>query len=147
MLHRSASGRLFRVPGTAPERPLVGTQAHGANAVDESLYEMSRLLYDLRRPANREAFRADPEAYCRRYGIGERGLRLLMNRDWQGLVDAGVSVYLLTKLGATIGVTLPEMGAAMRRMTFEEFRRFIDEQNRRNRDLAVLPDDHGQPQR
>jgi protocatechuate 4,5-dioxygenase alpha chain len=107
--------------------------------VDESIYEISRLLYDLRRPSNREAFRADAEAYCRRYAIGERGLRLLMNRDWQGLVDAGVSVYLLTKLGAAIGVSLPEMGAAMRGVTFEEFRRFIEEQNRRNRIHAVLP--------
>jgi protocatechuate 4,5-dioxygenase alpha chain len=106
---------------------------------DANVYEMSRLLYDLRNPANREAFRADAEAYCRRYAIGDRGMRLLMNRDWQGLVDAGVTVYLLTKLGAALGVSLLEMGAAMRGMSNEEFRRFIEEQNKRNRPLAMLP--------
>jgi len=106
---------------------------------DATLYEISRLLYDLRNPANREAVRADPQAYFRRYAIDERGLRLLMNRDWQGLVDAGVTVYLLTKLGAALGVSLLEMGAAMRGMSNEEFRRFIEEQNKRNRPLAVLP--------
>ena len=107
---------------------------------DANLYEISRLLYDLRNPANREAVRADP-AYFRRYAIGERGMRLLMDRDWQGLVDAGVTVYLLTKLGAALGVSLLEMGAAMRGMSNEEFRRFIEEQNKRNRPLALLPGD------
>lgn len=109
------------------------------NSHDASLYEISRLLYDLRNPANREAVRADPQTYYRRYAIDDSGMRLLMNRDWQGLVDAGVTVYLLTKLGAALGVSLLEMGAAMRKMSNEEFRRFIDEQNRRNRALAVLP--------
>jgi protocatechuate 4,5-dioxygenase alpha subunit len=106
---------------------------------EANLYEISRLLYDLRNPANREAVRADPLAYFARYAIGERGTHLLMNRDWQGLVDAGVTVYLLTKLGAALGVSLLEMGAAMRGMSNEEFRRFIEDQNKRNRPLALLP--------
>jgi len=106
---------------------------------DANVYEISRLLYDLRNPANREAIRADPEAYFGRYAIGKRGMHLLMNRDWQGLVDTGVTVYLLTKLGAALGVSLLQMGAAMRGMSDEEFRRFIEEQNKRNRPLAVLP--------
>jgi gallate dioxygenase len=109
------------------------------SARDANVYEISRLLYDLRNPANREAFRADPQAYYQRYAIGDRGMRLLMDRDWQGLVDAGVTVYLLTKLGAALGVSLLEMGAAMRGMSNDEFQRFIDEQNKRNRALAVLP--------
>jgi protocatechuate 4,5-dioxygenase alpha subunit len=106
---------------------------------DANVYEISRLLYDLRNPANREAIRVDPQAYFSRYAIGERGMYLLMNRDWQGLVDTGVTVYLLTKLGAALGVSLLQMGAAMRGMSDEEFRRFIEEQNKRNRPLALLP--------
>jgi protocatechuate 4,5-dioxygenase, alpha chain len=106
---------------------------------DANVYEVSRLLYDLRNPANRDAVRADPQAYYRRYAIDDSTMRLLMNRDWQGLVDAGVTVYLLTKLGAALGVSLLEMGAAMRGMSNEEFRRFIEDQNKRNRPLALLP--------
>lgn len=109
------------------------------SARDTNPYEISRLLYSLRDPANREAVRTDPEAYYRRFAIGAGGMRLLLERDWQGLVDAGVTVYLLTKLGAALGVSLLQMGAAMRGMSDEEFRRFIEEQNKRNRPLAVLP--------
>jgi protocatechuate 4,5-dioxygenase alpha chain len=108
---------------------------------DANLYEISRLLYDLRNPANREALRADAGAYYRRYAIGERGMQLLMDRDWQGLVDIGVTVYLLTKLGAASGVTLLEMGAAMRSMSNKEFQRFIEKENQRNRAMARLPDE------
>ena len=109
------------------------------SARDASLYEISRLLYSLRDPANREALRTDPETYYRRYAIDAGGMRLLLNRDWQGLVDAGVTVYLLTKLGAALGVSLLEIGAAMRGMSDQEFRSFIEEQNQRNLPLAVLP--------
>jgi protocatechuate 4,5-dioxygenase, alpha chain len=107
---------------------------------DANLYEISRLLYDLRNPANRDAVRADAGAYYRRYAVGEGGMGLLMRRDWQGLVDIGVTVYLLTKLGAALGVTLLEIGAAMRSMSNKEFQGFIEEQNRRNRAMALLPD-------
>ncbi|HLJ42898.1 MAG TPA: hypothetical protein VKT12_01675 [Candidatus Binataceae bacterium] len=111
------------------------------SARDANLAQICRLLYDLRSPANREAVRANAQAYYCRYAIGSRGMRLLLDRDWQGLVDAGVSVYLLTKLGAALGVSLLEMGAAMRGMSGEEFRHFIEEQNQRNLPLALLPGD------
>ena len=111
------------------------------NARELNVYEISRLLYSLRDPANREAYCKDAETYCRRYAPGEGGIRLLLDRDWQGLIDAGVTVYLLTKLGAVLGVSLLEMGAAMRGMSMEQFRSFIEEQNRRNRPLALLPAD------
>ncbi|MGZ3511290.1 MAG: hypothetical protein ACXU9H_03930 [Candidatus Binataceae bacterium] len=111
------------------------------SARDANLSQICRLLYDLRSPANREAVRADAQAYYRRYAIGSRGMRLLLDRDWQGLVDAGVTVYLLTKLGAALGVSLLEIGAAMRGMSGEEFRHFIEEQNQRNLPLALLPGD------
>ena len=107
------------------------------SAHDANLYEICRLLYDLRNPANREAVRADPRHTTGVTRSASRGMRLLMDRDWQGLVDAGVTVYLLTKLGAALGVSLLEMGAAMRGMSNEEFRRFIEEQNKRNRPLGA----------
>ncbi len=108
---------------------------------DANVYEISRLLYDLRQPANRDACRANAASFYRRYAVGADGMRLLLERDWQGLVNAGVSIYLLTKLGATLRVSLIEIGAAMRGMSKAEFERLIDEQNRRNRALAILPED------
>ena len=103
-----------------------------------SVYEVSRLLYGLREPVNREACRINPEVYYRRYDLSGSELQLLLTRDWQGLVDAGVSIYLLTKLCATLGVDLLEVGASMRGMPREEFLRFVKKQGERNRKYAIF---------
>lgn len=103
-----------------------------------SVYEVSRLLYGLREPSNRGACREDAEAYYRRYELSESERHLLLSRDWQGLVDAGVSIYLLTKLSATVGVDLLDIGASMRGVPREEFLRFVKEQGERNRKYAIF---------
>ena len=104
-----------------------------------SAYELNRLMYDLREPANREAIRADLDAYLGRYTLTGQEQDLVRKGDWSGLVDAGVSIYVLTKIGATLDVSLYEMGAQMRGMSIDDFWRFIGEQNDRNAAYAILP--------
>lgn len=104
-----------------------------------SSYELNRLMYDLREPENRDAIREDLDSYLDRYDITENEKQLVRDGDWQGLVDVGVSVYVLTKIGATLGVSLYEMGASMRGMSMDEFWAFIAEQNDAHRSLAILP--------
>lgn len=104
-----------------------------------SAYELNRLMYDLREPPNREAIRADLDAYLDRYAVTDQERDLVRRGDWDGLVEAGVSIYVLTKIGAALDVSLYEMGAQMRGMSMEDFWRFIAEQNERNASYAVLP--------
>lgn len=104
-----------------------------------SAYELNRLMYDLREPANREAIQADLDAYLNRYAVTEEERDLVRRGDWDGLVEAGVSIYVLTKIGAALDVSLYEMGAQMRGMSTDEFWRFIGEQNKRNASYAILP--------
>lgn len=103
-----------------------------------SAYEISRMLYSLREPANREACRTNPESYYRRFTEDEAEIRMLLQPNWQGLVDAGVSIYLLTKLAATLNVDLLEVGASMRGMKHEAFLQLLKEQAERNQQYAIL---------
>ncbi len=96
-------------------------------------------MYDLREPANRKALLADLDKYLDRYDITESEKALVRNHDWQGLVDAGVSVYVLTKIGAVIDVSLYAMGASMRGQSMDEFWSFAREQNERNAKYVRLP--------
>ncbi len=104
-----------------------------------SAYELNRLMYDLREPANRDAIRDDLDAYMDRYDLTDGEKDLVRNHDWQGLVDHGVSIYVLTKIGAAIDVSLYEMGASMRGASMDEFWSFVAEQNERNAEHAILP--------
>lgn len=102
-------------------------------------YWLNRAFNDLNVPENREALHADPEAYLRRYPLRDEERELVLSGDWQGCMDAGASVYTLTKWGAATGINLLAMGAQMRGQSFAEFQEFLSEQNALNAVHAVLP--------
>jgi protocatechuate 4,5-dioxygenase, alpha chain len=84
-------------------------------------YRINKLAMSLTDQDNREAFKADERAYMRRFGLSEQEMELIAKRDWNGLVAAGGSIYLLIKVGGTLGQNLLQMGAAMRGETLDEF--------------------------
>ena len=96
-------------------------------------------MYDLHEEASREALKADEDAYYRRYGLGDEVIQHLKARDWKALNEAGASIYVMTKLGAAVGVNLYQMGAQMKGMTWDEYQRFIAEQEQQAAPYALLP--------
>ena len=84
-------------------------------------YRLNRMLYELRLPERRAALQADPEAFYRGSGLSDEEIRLLLARDWQGLIEAGANIYFLMKLGAALGEHLFQMGAQMRGEPFDSF--------------------------
>jgi protocatechuate 4,5-dioxygenase alpha chain len=84
-------------------------------------YRINKLAMSLTDEKNREAFKADERAYMQRFGLSDSEKELIVKRDWNGLVAAGGSIYLLIKIGGTIGQNLLQMGAQMRGETLEEF--------------------------
>lgn len=103
-------------------------------------YWLNQTFNDLRLPDNRSAFVADRQAYLSRYPLTDAERQLVLDGDWPGAIEAGASVYTLTKVGATLGVSLLQMGAQMRGMSFEAFQEFLRDQNRRASEFALLPD-------
>ena len=103
-----------------------------------SSYDLSRALYDLRDPHKRAAFLADQQSYAQSYSLHEKERELLLKHDWRGLAEAGVSIYLLTKLAAALKVDFVEMEGAMRGMNKQEFARFLGQQAERNKGYALL---------
>lgn len=102
-------------------------------------YALNRALYDLREEANREAFKADRDGYLARYDLTDDERRAVRELDWKRMNELGASVYVMTKLGAVVGVNLYQMGAHMRGMTFEQYLDFIHEQEKRAAPFAILP--------
>jgi hypothetical protein len=48
-------------------------------------------------------------------------MELIARRDWNALVAAGGSIYLLIKIGGAVGENLLQMGAKMRGETLDAF--------------------------
>ena len=82
---------------------------------------LNRFLRGLVVPESRALFKDDPETAFDRAGLTDEERRLVRSLDWAGLIRYGASFFCLEKLARVKGVSNPEIVAAMRGETLEEF--------------------------
>ena len=75
-------------------------------------YRLNKMAKTLISPTNRSAFQTNEPAYMEANGCTETEIDLVRRRDWHGMMQAGGSIYLILKIGAATGHTLPEIGRA-----------------------------------
>jgi protocatechuate 4,5-dioxygenase, alpha chain len=84
-------------------------------------YRLNKMCGSLCDPKNREAFKQDEEAYMARFGLTGTEKELIRKRDFAGMIDAGMNIYFMLKIGSVTGNSLYRMGAQMRGESYEEF--------------------------
>jgi len=84
-------------------------------------YRLGRFLTSMRDPARRAAFVADEEASMAAFGLSEHERSLVRRRDYDGMLDWGVSNVAIGKASPALGTTLVERGAKGRGQTAAEF--------------------------
>jgi gallate dioxygenase len=80
---------------------------------------LNRFLHDLVYPERRKLFLDDPEQAMT--GLTEEEKDMVRRLDWKALMDYGANFFCLEKLGRVKGVSNPEMVAAFRGETLQEF--------------------------
>jgi protocatechuate 4,5-dioxygenase alpha subunit len=70
--------------------------------------------------AERDAFKRDEEAFLSRF-LSEEEKTLVRRRDFKALIEHGLNIYLMLKLGSATGNSLYRMGAQMRGESYDEF--------------------------
>jgi gallate dioxygenase len=80
---------------------------------------LNRFLHDLVSSDRRKAFLENPEAAMQ--GLTDEEKDMLRRLDWKALQDYGASFFCLEKLARTKGVSNPEMVAAFRGETLDQF--------------------------
>ncbi|MEX2453356.1 MAG: protocatechuate 3,4-dioxygenase [Rhodospirillaceae bacterium] len=85
-------------------------------------YRLNKFSMSMAKAENREAFKADPEAFMDRYGLSEAEKQCVRDRDWRRMVEEhGGNIYMIMKVGALLGQGLYQIGAQQRGETYEEF--------------------------
>jgi protocatechuate 4,5-dioxygenase alpha subunit len=84
-------------------------------------YRLNKMCGSLCSPANRDAFKRDEEAYLSRFHLTEAEKELVRNRDFAGMIEAGMNIYFMLKIGSVTGNSLYRMGAQMRGESYEAF--------------------------
>src|ERR1044071_4215870 len=82
---------------------------------------LNKMCEALCSPAEREAFKRDEEAFMKRFSLTENERDLVRKRDFKGLIEAGMNIYAMLKVGSATGNSLYKMGAQMRGESYEEF--------------------------
>jgi gallate dioxygenase len=84
-------------------------------------YRLNKFLHRLIEPEWRAEFRSNPDTLFERSGLTPEERELVRALDWRGMIQYGVSFFMLEKLGAVVGVSNLHIYAAMRGQTLEEF--------------------------
>jgi protocatechuate 4,5-dioxygenase alpha chain len=85
-------------------------------------YALNKLCYSFNSKANRDAFTADEDAYCARYGLNAEQRAAIRSRNVLQLIAAGGNVYYLAKFAGILGLSVQDIGAQQTGMTVEAFK-------------------------
>ena len=82
---------------------------------------INRFLHSFRTAAGRKRFADDPEQAMTDAGLDEREREMIRARDWHAMMEHGASFFCLEKFARATGVSNPEMVAAFRGESLEDF--------------------------
>ena len=91
-------------------------------------YALNKMCYSFNKAENREAFKADEEAYMEKYGLNDEQKEAIRKRDVLGLIDAGGNIYYLAKFAGIFGLSVQDVGGLQTGKTTEEFKEYLREQ-------------------
>jgi len=99
---------------------LPGTYPFTLKASQDNL-KINTFLHDLVKPTHRARFLNDFDALATEFGLSPKEKELITRRQWIEMIRQGVSFFVLEKMAAVLGVSNPEVYAAFRGETLNEF--------------------------
>lgn len=84
-------------------------------------YRINKMAMALGDPANREAFKADEEAFLDRYKLTPEQKDAVMSRDWNRMVAMGGNLFFILKIAAVDPTPITAIGAAQAGLDHADF--------------------------
>ncbi len=90
-------------------------------AQSQKNFRINTFLHDLIHPAHRQRFLTDFDALAAERYLTAEECDLIKGRKWIEMIRRGVSFFVLEKMAAVVGVSNPEVYAAFRGETLDQF--------------------------
>ncbi|MFZ2099463.1 MAG: extradiol ring-cleavage dioxygenase [Oricola sp.] len=84
-------------------------------------YKLNKMAMALGVAANREAFKADEDAYLDRFGLNEEEKTAVKTRDWHEMVRLGGNLFFILKISAIDPTPITMIGALQAGMDHDQF--------------------------
>ena len=85
-------------------------------------YALNKMCYSFNTAANRAAFLADEDGYCRSFGLNEAQRSAIAHRNVLELIAVGGNIYYLAKFAGIFGLDVQDVGAQQTGMTKDAFK-------------------------
>ena len=109
------------MPTSNARQPVPGTTIFDGEQARKG-YALNKMCYSFNDAANRQAFVADEDAYCARYGLNAEQREPIRNRNVLQLIEAGGNAYYLAKFAGIFGLDMQDIGAQQTGLTKDEFK-------------------------
>lgn len=106
------------------QQTIPGTIVFDADAAMKG-YALNAMCFSFNEARNREAFLADEDAYCDRYGLTPQQRDAVKKRDVLAMLRAGGNAYYLAKLAGIFGLNMQDIGAQQTGMSLEDFKAML----------------------
>ncbi len=108
----------------APDAPIFGTHLFDGDAAAKG-YALNAMCYSFNEARNREAFREDEDAYCRRFHLTDEQREAVRERNVLAMIEAGGNIYYLAKMAGIFGLNVQDVGAQQTGMSVEAFKQML----------------------
>jgi protocatechuate 4,5-dioxygenase alpha chain len=85
-------------------------------------YALNKMCFSFNDAANRQAFVADEDGYCARYGLNAEQRDAIRSRNVLRLIAAGGNAYYLAKFAGIFGLDMQDIGAQQTGLSKDEFK-------------------------
>jgi protocatechuate 4,5-dioxygenase alpha chain len=91
-------------------------------------YALNKMCFSFNAKANRDAFKADEDAYMSKYHLTDEQKAAIRSRNVLQLIAAGGNVYYLAKFAGIFGLNVQDIGAQQTGMSIDDFKKFLASQ-------------------
>jgi protocatechuate 4,5-dioxygenase alpha subunit len=88
-------------------------------------YRLNNFFFSLMKDENRKEFKADEDAYLRKFSVSEEQRQAVRARDWNELLRLGGNIFFMLKLSFCDGMSVQQLAGAMTGMTAEQYAQML----------------------
>lgn len=107
--------------------PIPGTPVFTGESAAKG-YALNKMCFSFNTKENRDAFLADEDGYCAKYGLSADHIAAIKSRNVLKLIAAGGNVYYLAKFAGIFGLSVQDIGAQQTGMSLDDFKAYLASQ-------------------
>ncbi|REG85080.1 protocatechuate 4,5-dioxygenase subunit alpha [Marinomonas pollencensis] len=102
------------------EQPIPGTYLFNGHMAKKG-YGLNKMCFSFNEQSARDEFNQDPDAYCVKFGLTERQIKAIRERNIIALLKEGGSIYYVAKFAGLLKLNMQDIGAIQSGQSLDAF--------------------------